>query len=124
MQSPILNSPYKEPVCHFKSDERGLTDEILEFRRPSSFYIPVPRAKSMKKRAEQNVAEGAFGSELQKENEFINKVREKIKEWRSKDYPGLTKTSRDLLFYWKDENRDNKLFFCQVESLETLMYIN
>ncbi len=124
MNSPILNSPYKEPNFHFKSDERGLTDEVLEFRRPSSFYIPVPRAKSMKKRAEQNVAEGAFGSELQKENEFINKVREKIKEWRNKDYSGLTKTSRDLLFYWKDESRDNKLFFCQVEALETLMYIN
>ena len=124
MKSPILNSPYKEPVRHFKSDERGLTDEISEFRRPSSFYIPVPRAKSMKKRAEQNVAEGAFGSELQQDNEFINKVRNKLYEWRMMDYPGLTKTSRDLLFYWKDENRDNKLFFCQIEALETLMYIN
>ncbi len=124
MNSPILNSPYKEPDRHFKSDERGLTEEILEFRRPSSFYIPVPRAKSLKKRAEQNVAEGAFGSELQQDNEFINKIRGKINEWGMLDYPGLTKTSRDLLFYWKDENRDNKLFFSQIEALETLMYIN
>ncbi|OGX37505.1 MAG: hypothetical protein A3D87_08815 [Omnitrophica WOR_2 bacterium RIFCSPHIGHO2_02_FULL_50_17] len=124
MNSSILNSPYKEPERHFKSDERGLTKEILEFRRPSSFYIPVPRAKSLKKRAEQNVAEGAFGSELQQDNEFINKIRGRINEWGMLDYPGLTKTSRDLLFYWKDEARDNKLFFCQIEALETLMYIN
>lgn len=124
MNSPILNSPYKEPVRHFKSDERGLTEEVLECRRPSSFYIPVPRAKSLKKRAEQNVAEGAFGSELQQDNEFINKIRDRIKEWGMLDYPGLTKTSRDLLFYWKDGSRDNKLFFCQIEALETLMYIN
>ena len=124
MNSPILNSPYKEPAKHFKSDERGLTEEILEFRRPSSFYIPVPRAKSLKKRAEQNVAEGAFGSELQQDNELINKIRDRIKEWGMLDHPGLTKTSRDLLFYWKDEARDNKLFFCQIEALETLMYIN
>ena len=124
MNSPILNSPYKEPARHFKSDERGLTEEVLECRRPSSFYIPVPRAKSLKKRAEQNIAEGAFGSELQQDNEFINKIRGRIKEWGMLDYPGLTKTSRDLLFYWKDENRDNKLFFSQIEALETLMYIN
>ncbi|MGH2563617.1 MAG: DEAD/DEAH box helicase family protein, partial [Ginsengibacter sp.] len=124
MQSPILNSPYKEPARHFKSDQRGITSEVSESRRPSSFFIPVPRAKTLKKRAEQNVAEGSYGSELQKENEFINKVRQKVGSWRANDYPGLTKTSRDLLFYWKDESRDNKLFFCQVEALETLMYIS
>ena len=69
-------------------------------------------------------SEGAYGSELQKENDFVNKVRAKIKSWRESDYQGLTKTSRDLLNYWRDENRENKLFFCQIESLETLMYIN
>ncbi len=124
MNSPILNSPYQEPKKHFKSDERGISSEFLEFRRPSSFFIPVPRAKVRAKREEQNVAEGAYGSELQKENELINKIRSKISEWRNDGYPGLTKTSRDLLFYWKDDSRENKLFFCQIEALETLMYIN
>lgn len=124
MKSPILNTPYKEPARHFKSDEKGVSDEILKFRRPSSFYIPVPRAKTKEKQLELNVAEGAFGSELQKENEFINKIREKVGSWRRNGYPGLTKTSRDLLAYWQDETRENKLFFCQIEALETLMYIN
>jgi len=124
MKSPILNSPYIEPNRHFKSDDRGLTEEILEVRRPSSFYIPVPRAKTKEKQLEMNIAEGAFGSELQKENEFINKIREKITDWRNSGYPGITKTSRDLLSFWKDDTRENKLFFCQIEALETLMYIN
>ncbi|MBU1864764.1 MAG: DEAD/DEAH box helicase family protein [Candidatus Omnitrophica bacterium] len=124
MNNPILNSPYTQPKQHFGADERGLTDEILAFRRPSSFYIPFPRAKTLQKRAEQNVAEGAYGTELQKENEFINKVRDKIAEWRKAGYPGVTKTTRDLLFYWTDESRENKLFFCQIEALETLIYIN
>ncbi|MFA5799518.1 MAG: DEAD/DEAH box helicase family protein [Candidatus Peribacteraceae bacterium] len=124
-QNPILNSPYSEPCKHFDSNERGLTDEVLDSRRPSSFYIPVPRAKTKQKQLDLNLADGAFGSELQKKNEFINKVRAKIKEWReSSNYSGLTKTSRDLLAYWKDETRENKLFFCQIEALETLMYIN
>jgi type III restriction enzyme len=124
MKPTVLNSPYLEPNRHFKSNERGLTEEILEYRRPSSFYIPVPRAKTKQKQFDLNIAEGAYGSELQKENEFINKIRAKVKEWQKKDYLGLTKTSRDLLLYWKDETRENKLFFCQIEALETLMYIN
>jgi type III restriction enzyme len=124
MKSPILNSPYFEPTRHFSADERGLTEEILNFRRPSSFYIPVPRAKTKQYQLDLHLAEGAFGAELQKENEFINKVRAKVKEWSEQGYSGITKTSRDLLSFWRDETRENKLFFCQIEALETLMYIN
>ncbi len=124
MKSPILNSPYFEPSRHFKADERGLTEEIIDSRRPSSFYIPVPRAKTKQRQLDLNIADGAFGTELQKENDFINKVRVKIKEWRESGYQGITKTSRDLLSYWTDDTRENKLFFCQIEALETLIYIN
>lgn len=124
MKSPILNSPYFEPSRHFGADDRGLTDEILNSRRPSSFYIPVPRAKTRQGKLDLNLADGAFGSELQKENEFINKVRVVIKTWKESGYQGITKTSRDLLSYWQDDMRENKLFFCQIEALETLIYIN
>ncbi|OGW80452.1 MAG: hypothetical protein A3C47_05615 [Omnitrophica bacterium RIFCSPHIGHO2_02_FULL_51_18] len=124
MKSPILNNPYLEPTRHFKSDERGLTEDILDHRRPSCFSMPVPRAKTKEKQLELNLAEGAFGSELQKENVFVNKVREKVSAWRNSGHPGLTKTSRDLLAYWNEESRENKLFFCQIEALETLMFIN
>lgn len=124
MKSPILNSPHLEPTRHLKADDRGLTEEIADFRRPSSFYIPVPRAKTKQKQLDLNTADGAFGSELQKENVFINKVRTKLKEWRNSGYQGITRTSHDLLLYWTDEYRENKLFFCQIEALETLIYIN
>ena len=124
MKSPILNSPYLAPNRHFNADEHGLTEEIINLRRPSSFYIPVPRAKTKQKQLELNIADGAFGTELQKENEFINKVRAKVKGWRESGYSGITKTSHDLLSYWSDETRENKLFFCQIEALETLIYIN
>jgi type III restriction enzyme len=107
--SPILNSPYLEPQQHFGSDDRGLTDEIVGARRPSSTYIPVPRAKTAQKQAEQNTAEGAFGKELQRENDFVNKVRAKVGEWRSQSYPGVTKTTRDLLAYWQEgANNDRR----------------
>lgn len=122
--SPIINSPYTEPRKHFLSDEKGLTSNVAEERRPSAHYIPVPKAKSVRNREEQNLAEGAYGSELQKENDFVNKLRSRVNAWRSDGYPGVTKTSRDLLDYWNDPNRNNKLFFCQIEALETLIYVN
>ncbi len=28
------------------------------------------------------------------------------------------------MYYWRDDSRENKLFFCQIEALETLIYIN
>lgn len=124
MKNPIINSPYSEPLRHFKSDERGITDEVLEFRRLSSYYIPVPKAKTAQQQLDLNISEGAYGSELQKENEFINKFRTYVKEWRMSGWPGLTRISRDLLSYWNDESRENKLFFCQIEALETFMYLN
>ncbi len=124
MNSVILNSPYKEPNRHFKSDEKEITKEIIETRRPSSYFIPIPRAKNKTQQMEMTLTEGAYGSEMQKENNFVNKVRERIKKWRMDGYPGITKTSRDLLFYWQDPTRENKLFFCQIEALETLIFVN
>ena len=64
--SPILNSPYFEPLQHFGSDDRGLTDEIISSRRPSSSYVPVPRQKTKQLQLAFNTAEGAFGKELQR----------------------------------------------------------
>jgi len=124
MKNPIINSPYFEPTRHFKADERGISDVVLEFRRPSSFYIAMPRTRKRDRQLDMNLADGAFSEELQQDNEFINKVRVKIKEWRAAGYSGITKTSRDLLYYWRDEDRVNKLFFCQIEAMETLIYIN
>ncbi|HCM68702.1 MAG TPA: restriction endonuclease subunit R [Candidatus Kerfeldbacteria bacterium] len=121
--SPILNSPYKEPQTHFKSDERGLTDEVANFRRPSSSYIPAPRLRTKQQRLDLGDADGAYGAELQNENELVNKIRAKVGVWRREGYPGTTKTTHDLLQYWTDDSRDNKLFFCQIEALETFIYI-
>lgn len=125
MRNPIINSPYKEPNRHFKADERGISDEVLDFRRPSTRYVSaMPRTRKRDRQLQMNLAEGAFSAEMQEDNEFINKIRFVISEWRKKDYPGITKTSRDLLTYWQDESRENKLFFCQIEAMETLIYIN
>jgi type III restriction enzyme len=44
-----MNSPFDEPRRHFKFDDEGITSEILNGRRPSSHFVPIPRAKKKSK---------------------------------------------------------------------------
>ena len=122
--SPILNSPFAEPGRHFKSDERGLTEEIIGTRRPSTVQIPIQRPRGHAARAAHDPAAQAWSSERLRNNEFVNKIRMKVGVWRKEGYPGVTRTTQDLLRFWTDDSRENKLFYCQIEALETLIYIN
>ena len=45
IENPILNSPYKEPNRHFKFSEEGITNEITESRRISSYFVPIAQPK-------------------------------------------------------------------------------
>src|SRR5438128_2242645 len=45
IENPILNSPFKEPTRYFKFSDYGITNEIIEDRRISSYFIPIPKAK-------------------------------------------------------------------------------
>lgn len=45
IKDPILNRPYDEPTRHFEFDVDGITDRIAERRRPSSYFVPVPRSR-------------------------------------------------------------------------------
>jgi type III restriction enzyme len=49
--NPILNSPFAVPGRHFRFDDEGITDEIVEGRRPSSYFMPIPKAKKAQRRA-------------------------------------------------------------------------
>ena len=39
------------------------------------------------------------------------------------DYPHITARTRDLLDHWRDEDRERRLFFCQIEAAETAIYL-
>ena len=45
IENPVLNSPFDEPTRHFKFGDDGITDEIVESRRVSSYFVPIPAAK-------------------------------------------------------------------------------
>ena len=45
IENPILNSPFREPARHFRFDDDGITNEIVEGRRRSAYFIPIPQPK-------------------------------------------------------------------------------
>ncbi len=120
IENTVLNKPFEEPSRHWRFDDDGITNEIEESRRISSYFIPIPPPK---KRSKQLALETAWAKEREKPNELINQVRQRVAEWRIGEYQGVTATTRQLLQYWTNRDRERRLFFCQIEALETLIYL-
>ena len=45
IDNPIINSPYRAPEQYFRFDDDGITNEKVPGRRPSQYFIPVPRPR-------------------------------------------------------------------------------
>ena len=93
LENQILNSPYEEPNRHFKFTEDGITDEIVEARRVSSYFVPIPQPR---KRSKQ-LAFSEWTQDRIEENKFINQIRERVAIWRRGGDTGITKTTARLL---------------------------
>lgn len=121
IENPVLNSPFAEPGRHFDFTDEGITDTVLDGRRPSSYFIPIARPR--KKGAKQLEFDTEWTKDRIEENKHVNRIRERVKMWREGGYVGVTPTTSRLLSYWNSPDREKKLFFCQVEALETAIYI-
>ena len=124
IENPVINSPFSEPQRHFKFDDAGITNEIVSRRRQSAYFIPIPKPKTKQTDHQTDIdfGEGWTEDRLQ-ENKFINDIRKRVAVWREGGYQGITPVTRRLLEYWKDSEREKKFFFCQIEALETAIYI-
>jgi len=111
VDNPIINSPFEEPTKHWAY--KGGQPVLVNQRRPSGYYLR-PRTR------EQQVS--LFEEEFVP-LELVNTLRERVKAWREKGYPGVTSITRRLLNYWWRPERERKLFFCQIEAIETLIFL-
>ena len=120
IENPIINSPFVEPTCHYHFDDAGrITDEIRPQRRVSSYTVPI--AKTRKQGAVKQIAFEV--QERKQENKLINEIRIRVGQWRKQGYPGITAMTRRLLNYWQNPEREKRLFFCQIEAMETIIYL-
>ena len=120
IEDPVINSPFEEPRRHFRFDEAGITSEIVPARRKSSYFMPIPQAK---KKGKQELLFNEWTQDRVKESEDINRIRERVARWRQGGHIGVTRTTRRLLDHWTRPDRERRLFFCQIEAVETAIYI-
>ncbi len=130
---PILNSPYEYPLRYWELDESGQpTQKIIEKRRPAEFITPIPkpRKRKDKKQAEIIFDEGKGLSTTEQQYDpksLINLLREEITKWRTIPNPsdwGVTPETARLLQHWRHHSFSSiKPFFCQVEAVETAIWL-
>ncbi len=118
IENPIINSPFRIPNYHHAADaSNAITNQILEGRRRSQYFMPIAQPRKKGKNLFDDIPEERA------EPDHVNRIRGSVDLWRKRGYPDVTPVTRRLLEYWTDETRSRRLFFCQIEALETLIFI-
>jgi type III restriction enzyme len=111
VDNPIINSPFEEPTRYWAYEEGQPV--LKEGRRPAGYYLKVKtRGPQMSLFEEEFMPLG-----------LVNTIRERVKAWRERGYPGVTPITRQLLNHWNNPERERKLFFCQREAIEALIWL-
>jgi type III restriction enzyme len=123
-ERPILNSPYGAPAYHHPLDDKGqpLDSDPRRGRRPSRFIVPVPAS-----RKKASAAQASLELETYTENALINEVRGYLDSWRTIPNPadwGVTAATQRLLDHWRNHDFSGpRPFFCQLEAVETMIWL-
>lgn len=112
---PILNSPFEEPREHWHIVE-GEMPLQRPGRRPAMYFYRDPKMKPEKEYG--TVAGTAI------ELKLVNRIRSQVKKWRSDGYPGVTRTTHELLQWWQRDGREQQLFFAQIDAAETIIFLS
>ncbi len=131
---PILNSPYKYPKRHWELDADGQpTQQIIERRRSAEFITPIPKPRKRKQANSQMALVLDEGKGLSTSDQLydttgnINLIRNYVDLWRMIPDPNdwkVTPETARLLQHWRSHPfADIRPFFCQVEAVETLIWL-
>ena len=135
-EKPVLNSPYECPSRHWELDETGQpTQKVIKSRRQAEFITPIPKPKKRKGSSVEQAAlvfdEAAKKLETKGQQydltEIINGVRRQVERWRDLPNPSqwrVTPETVRLLQHWRHHRfSDIRPFFCQVEAVETTIWL-
>lgn len=117
VENPILCSPYKEPDQHWLYDTKTGVPTKTQGRRPASYWFKSERTGS----AQQQLS---FVAEEERDDlPLVNALREDVRRWRTSGWENASETTKKLLRHWWRKDRGRRLFFCQVEAVETIIYL-
>jgi type III restriction enzyme len=118
VSEPIQNSPFEKPARYWYIQE-GEEPELRTGRRPPVVFPPRDQKEEWTETALlRRSQEYPAGYELA----LVNLIRERLEAWRQ-DYAGVTRTTLELLQWWRREGREKRLFYAQIEALETVIFL-
>jgi type III restriction enzyme len=105
--SLIINSPYECPTHYWTPKRAGSGLDLVASRRPAGYEIFDTRTNTHRTQS----------------LDLVNQIRERVDQWRSDDYQGVTSVTRNLLTHWNDKAaRMLPFYFCQIEAIEALIW--
>lgn len=107
IENPVINSPIREPDRHFRFDEGGITSDVLEGRRVSSYFVSIPSAR---KRGRPRAFETQWTSDRLEENQTINRIWERVSPWRLGGHQRVTSATRRLLMKHRPDTERQRPF--------------
>ena len=115
VERPILCNPYEEPDAHWVYDTE--TGEAIRQpgRRDAGYWYKTQHTGSKQLQL--------FQEEERDDLPLVNALRDDVRRWRVANYRNATKVTRELLRHWTREDKERRLFFCQREAVETIIYI-
>jgi len=132
-ERPILNSPYEYPGRHWELDASGQpTQRISDTRRRAEFITPIPKPRKQKGGKQESLlfdeGKGLSTQEQQYDHTaIINSVRQEVDKWRALPNPNdwrVTPETARLLQHWRHHSFSGvRPFFCQVEAVETAIWL-
>jgi len=120
VEEPILNSPYCEPTQHW-SYSKGGKAEKTPGRRRASYFWTTQKTGSLQQTFEAEGFDTDYGSD---DLPLVNALRHDVGKWRESGYENATQVTKQLLRHWSNKERSRRLFFCQLEAAETVIYLN
>ena len=113
---PILNSPFTEPDEHWVISEHEPPVRRAG-RRPAMYFYQPPGRSAEEEQAGSGITIGL---------KLVNRIRAQLARWQSlalRGEGGVSRTTMELMRYWRREGRRHRLFFAQIEAAETIIFL-
>jgi type III restriction enzyme len=133
-EHPVLNNPYEQPARHWELDPSGQpTQQTIPARRRAEFITPIPKPRKRKGQGTQEDIAFDEGTGLSTSDQryapipIINELRGQVDAWRALPNPNdwlVTPETARLLHHWRHYQFNGvRPFFCQVEAVETAIWL-
>ena len=114
---PIINSAYTEPAFHWFYAPGNATPDKQVGRRKAQYWYKSQRT------TDGGAERDMFAEEESDPLHLVNALRKDVRRWRESGYRCSNNVTRTLLQHWTRPDVPRPIFFCQLEAVETIIYI-